>query len=252
MTLELFYFTSGPRERVLSAILDAGHRVLGVYATDPDKWPKVRPSLEIAAAAGVAVTIVGKRDVPGLVGPLRGAIGLSAGFAYLFPREVIEAAEILLNVHGTLLPAYAGARTLNWVIECGERESGVTVHRIDDGVDTGPILVQRSFPISRFDTGPSLYRRTLEFEPELVVEALALYASGRAEFRPQPRDGVVRHPDRVPEHSELDPTRPLNELYDKIRAADPDRYPAYFSVDGTKVCVRIWRPEKPDDEFDMV
>ena len=58
----------------------------------------------------------------------------------------------MLNVHGTLLPYYAGARTINWIIENGENFSGVTVHKIDKGMDTGPILLQERFAISPFDT----------------------------------------------------------------------------------------------------
>ena len=64
---------------------------------------------------------------------------------------------------------------------------------------------------------------TLEFEPAVVVEALTRYESGKCEFKPQELAGVKRYPDRVPEHSVLDPSRPLRELYNKIRAADPDQ-----------------------------
>jgi methionyl-tRNA formyltransferase len=112
-------------------------------------------------------------------------------------------------------------------------------------------LLQRSFPLSRFETGRSLYRKTLEFEPDVVVEALAIYERiGLANVRPQNYANVERHPDRVPMHSRLDPNRTLAELYNDIRAADPEVYPAYFEVDGQKVCVRLWRQSKPDDEYE--
>ena len=250
--MELYYFSSGPRERVLEALLAAGHKVVGVFVTDPARWPQVVRTIEVAERHGLGVRIVHRRDLEGLGNELRGSTCLSAGFAYLFPETFIAATKVCLNVHGTLLPKYAGARTLNWVIEKGERESGVTVHVIDAGVDTGPIVLQRAFPVSPFDTARSLYRKTLAFEPAVVVEALALFESGRAVIRPQDLRGVVRYPDRTPEHSRLDPTRPLLELFDKIRAADPDRYPAHFYVGGERVCVRLWRPEKPADESDLV
>ncbi|HXU87956.1 MAG TPA: formyltransferase family protein [Methylomirabilota bacterium] len=250
--MELQYFSSGPRERVLDAVLAAGHKVLGVFITDPARWPQVARTVELAARHGIAVRIVRRADLAGLGTELGGSTCLSVGFAYLFPESFIAATKLCLNVHGTLLPKYAGARTLNWVIEHGERESGVTVHVIDAGIDTGPIVLQRAFAVSRFDTGRSLYRKTLAFEPAVVVEALALFESGRAVIRVQDLAGVARHADRTPKHSELDPSCSLLELFDKIRAADPERYPAHFYVDGERVCVRLWRPEKPADESDMV
>jgi methionyl-tRNA formyltransferase len=251
VSLELLYFSSGPRERVLNALLQAGHRVLHVFVTDPKRWPRVRPTLDLAREKGVPVATVSRADLANLGASIAGRLCLSAGFGYIFPPEFISAARLCLNVHGTLLPMYRGARTLNWVIEEGETESGVTVHRVDAGVDTGPILLQRAFPVSRFDTGASLYRKTLEFEPGVVLEAMSLLEAGNATFRPQPAD-ARQHPNRTPEHSRIDPSRPLTELYDKIRAADPERYPAHFYLDGEKVCIRLWRPDRREGEDDLV
>jgi hypothetical protein len=59
-------------------------------------------------------------------------------------------------------------------------------------------------------------------------------------------------PNRVPEHSRLDANLSLDALFNHIRAADPDDYPAYFFVDGEKVCVRLWRPERPPNEEDLI
>lgn len=250
--MDLNYFSSGPRDRVLRALLDAGHRVRGVFVTDPDVRPGVRPTMELALGRGLPVRVIRKVDLESLAVDLAGQACLSVGFAFLFPEIFIRAMHVCLNVHGTLLPNYAGLRTLNWILENGDPTSGVTVHQIDTDVDTGPILLQRSFPVSVFDSGRSLYRKTLEFEPAVVVEALARYESGIYEFRPQELAGVMRYPDRLPEHSVLDPSRPLRELYNKIRAADPDRYPAHFYLDGEKVCVKVWRPEKPPREEDMI
>lgn len=249
----LTYLSSGPRERVFDALLAAGHRISRVIVTDPERWPKTGPTIARAQAQGIPVRIVGRSDLETLGRELRGEICLSAGFAYILPPSFLEAVKICLNVHGTLLPRYAGGRTLNWVIACGEKQSGVTVHVMEEGVDSGPILLQKSFPLSPFDTGASLYRKTLEFEPGVVVEALEIYErQGLSGASPQYSSGVVRHPDRLPEHSRIDPTRPLLELYDAIRAADPDRYPAYFELAGQKVCIRLWRPDRPDNEGDML
>lgn len=250
--MKLLYFSSGPRERVLEALLQAGHQIETVFATDPDRWPKVAPTIQLARHAAIPVRIVHRANLSDLVPDVEGKLCLSVGFAFILPKSVIDAASIFLNVHGSLLPKYGGARTLNWVIAYGETKSGVTVHKIDEGMDTGPILCQRDFPVSIFDTGPSLARKTYEFEPSVVLDALAFLEGGKASFRRQEDVPSAQHPNRIPEHSEIDPALPLIELYDQIRAADPERYPAYFFVDGQKVCIRMWRSDKPADEFDLL
>lgn len=249
--MKVCYFSSGPREKVLRAILEAGHEVAGVYVTDIKRWPGLRRTIELAELNKIPVETVVRDDLQDLGLRLRDQIVFSAGFAFIFPPAFLAGPRLCLNLHGTLLPKYRGSRTLNWVIECEDGESGVTVHRIDEGVDTGPILLQRSFPLSPFETGRSLYRKTLAFEPKVAVEALAKLERGEATFSTQ-RNGAEQFPDRIPDHSQLDPSRSLNDLLPQIRAADPDLYPAYFFVNGEQVCIRIWRPKKPATENDLV
>ena len=249
--MDLVYFSSGPRERVLNALLQSGHKVSAVFVTDPQFWPKVAPTVTLAESADIPVRIISKSELSTIGSELSGQTCLSVGFGYLFPPPFLEAVELCLNVHGTLLPDYAGARTLNWIIENCESESGVTVHKVDGGVDTGPILLQARFPLTKFDTVDSLYAKTLDFEPQVVLQALEMVEDGTARYTTQTQDhtSVVRYPDRVPEDSEIDPTRSLTELYDKIRAAPPDRFPAYFFVNGEKVCIRMWRPDAEDSPY---
>jgi methionyl-tRNA formyltransferase len=250
--VRLHYLSSGPRERVLARILEDGHDVLGVWTTDPARWPKVASTVDVARKAGISHRVLRRADLAAPPADLAGATCISVGFGLVLPAAFLDHVAICLNVHGTLLPDYRGARTLNWVIANGERESGVTVHVVDEGVDTGPILLQKRFPLSPFETGPSLARKTLAFEPDVVSEALKLFESlGVAAARPQPLAGN-QVPDRVPDHSRIDPSRPLAELIDAIRAADPERYPAFFDYAGQKVCIRLWRPEKPAGEDDLI
>jgi methionyl-tRNA formyltransferase len=253
MALDLIYFSGGARERVLQALLNAGHRVTRIFINDPDRWPKVRPTIELAGNYSIPVHVVkSKVEISAVLPAITGKNCLSVGFNYLFPRNLIENARIFLNVHGSLLPKYPGARTLAWAIANGETESGVTVHLVDEGMDTGPILLQRAFALSPFDTTRSLSRKTSLFEPQVVLDALARYEELGADAFSVQNKTTVAPPNRVPEHSRLDANLPLNALFDHIRAADPDNYPAYFFVDGEKVCVRLWRPEKPTTEEDLI
>jgi methionyl-tRNA formyltransferase len=253
MALRLHYFSGGPRERVLSALLQAGHVVEKVFVNDASRWPKIGPTIELAKGHGIAVEVVERKlDLDRIIPEVADKTCLSVGFNYIFPSRLIASARVVLNVHGSLLPKYAGARTLGWVIENGEMESGVTVHQVDEGIDTGPILLQKAFALSPFETTRSLARKTALFEPSVVLEALLKYESeGLARALPQGRCESL-WPNRTPEHSRLDPQQPLIALVDKIRAADPDDYPAYFEINGERVCLRMWRRDKSADEADLI
>ena len=144
--MRIVYLSGGPREKTLAALLDAGFVVDLAILNDPAKFPKVIPTLELARSKGIPVSIVqSKRDLhPELV---RGTVGLSVGFGFVMPSEFLRSMKACLNVHGTLLPKYRGM-TFPWLIVKGDTETGTTVHVIDEGVDTGPIILQRSFPVS--------------------------------------------------------------------------------------------------------
>jgi methionyl-tRNA formyltransferase len=246
------YLSSGPRAAVLERLLSEGFDIAGVYVTDPERWPKVVPTVSLAKEAGLPVHILRRSDLSAPPEELRDAHCLSVGFGLILPKVFLQHISICLNVHGTLLPKYPGARSLNWLLVNGERENGVTVHIVDEGVDTGPIVLQRAFNLSPFETAVSLIRKTLAFEPDVVVDALRRYQQeGLSCAIPQPPHEAA-WPDRIPAHSQIDPERPLASLFNEIRAADPDRFPAHFFVDGEKVCVRLWRPDKPADEYDLI
>lgn len=250
--MKINYFSSGPRERVLEALLASQHEIENVFLTDPQRWPGVRRTAEIAEKANIPVRIVNRGDIVALGKELAGRFCLSVAFIYLFPPEFLQNVGLCLNVHGSLLPHYAGARTLNWTLVNGETHSGVTVHKVDSGIDTGDILLQKSFPLSVFETARSLARKTLEFEPSVVVEALNSYELGKLQFVPQDTGVAVRYANRSPADSEIDSSLPLRDLINQIRASDPDRYPAYFMLNGEKVCIRLWRPDKPESESDLI
>lgn len=251
--MKLYYFSSGPRERVLKALLNANFKIEQIFVTNPDVHIKIKPTIEIANEHNIDVTIIKKEDLEHFFQNLNpNIVCLSVGFACLFPIDFLAHFNLVLNVHGTLLPNYGGARTLNWVIENNEKYSGVTVHKVDQGIDTGPILLQKKFPLDPFETGASLYRKTLEFEPEVVIEALKLVRSQHYKLLPQCFNNFKKYPNRVPAHSEIDPTMPLISLFDKIRASDPEKYPAYFYYNNQKVCIKLWRPKKKNEEFDLI
>ncbi len=242
----------GPRHRVLLKLIERGVHVSLVFIPDNDN-PKLEETLKICSDFSIPVKKLSKPSLSLKVDGIANMPCLSLGFPYLFPQSFINQARFIVNVHGTLLPKYRGACTLNWIIENDEQESGVTVHFVDSGCDTGNIILQRSFPLSIFDTGKSLYRKTLEFEPEVVCEALKiLYTNNNIPLISQKNLECKQYPNRKPFHSELDISKPLMNLYNQIRASDPEKYPAYFFINGEKVCIKIWRETKSSSEEDMV
>ena len=168
---------------------------------------------------------------------------------HLFP-EVIRIFDVIFNVHPTLLPRYRGITSIAHVILKGDKQQGTTVHIVDEGIDTGPVVLQKSFEVTKFDTYQSLQQKTYALEPEMVLEVLQMALAGKIQSLPQVEpEECTTDLDRLPVDSEIDPNLPLIDLYDSIRASDPNRFPAYFMLDGRRIEVRIeiCEPDKGDN-----
>ena len=148
--------------------------------------------LEKARAAGVPVEEIdpGTRRGPWKAEAVRSCLDALrrhrveaiclAGFLRILPPEVVRAfPNAILNVHPSLLPAFPGLHPQRQALEAGVKVAGCTVHLVDEGVDTGPILVQRAVPVEPGDTEESLARRILEEEHRAYPDALRALAEGR-------------------------------------------------------------------------
>lgn len=184
--------------------------------------------------------------------PFAGKALFSVGFPYIIPRDLLALFNPALNMHPTLLPRYRGPTSAAYILINNERESGSTVHYMTPEMDRGDIIAQSKIPITPFDTIRSLQRKVYSSEPQLVIDALAAVDSGDS-ARPQNESEASEYPGkRTPADSEIDPSRPLTELINHIRACDPDEFPAFFFYHGQKVCVRLWRPSKPISDKDEI
>ena len=195
---------------------------------------------------------VSKDSFSNLSSDLSGCAILSVGYPYLLEAETIKRHPICLNVHPTLLPKYRGPTTGAFVIRNNEKFAGSTVHIIEDDPDTGPIVCQSKVELPRFDTGKSMQEKVYALEPQLIVDAFRKLRTG---LIPEPQDdkmASIYARKRIPEDSEIDANQSLSLLYDEIRSCDPDTYPAFFYVEGEKVCIRLWRPDRGEDEPDSM
>ncbi|MFM8315578.1 MAG: methionyl-tRNA formyltransferase, partial [Deltaproteobacteria bacterium] len=159
---------------------------------------------------------------------------LVLGWYYIISQTIRSLAKVAtLGIHASLLPKYAGGSPLVWALMNGEKETGVTLFRMDDGIDTGDILKQKSIPISFEDDIQSLYEKVIFESRNLLISGLSELASGTAQFIPQDKKQGVPFPIRKPEDGAIDWTQSSNQIYNFVRAQTRP-YPCAFSFFNQK------------------
>ncbi len=139
-------------------------------------------------------------------------------------------------MHASLLPRWRGAAPIQRALLAGDRETGITIMQIEEGLDTGPILMQQSLPIEPGQTAPDLSDKLAALGARVVLAALDAAARGALTPRPQPRDGVTYAPKLRREEGRLDWRLPAAELERRVRAFDP--WPgAFVEIAGERVRV---------------
>lgn len=172
----------------LKALVEAGHQVSAVV-TQPDK-PKGRgkevqfpPVKEYAVSQGIPVLQPVRIKTPEAVEELRSYeadVFVVAAFGQILSAEILSMPKYgCLNIHASLLPKYRGAAPIPWAILNGEKQSGVTIMQMDEGLDTGDMLLQRAIPITEEETADSLHDKLMQLGAELIVEALPLLEEGK-------------------------------------------------------------------------
>jgi methionyl-tRNA formyltransferase len=145
-----------------------------------------------------------------------------AAFGQILRPEVLNLPKYgCVNVHASLLPRHRGAAPIQAAILSGDQETGITIMLMDPGIDTGPMLAQRSMPILPTDTGGSLFEKLSTLGGDLLLETLPRYLSGQLKAQPQPAEGATYAPMLKKEHGQLDFSRPAAELERQIRAFSP-------------------------------
>ena len=161
-----------------------------------------------------------------------------AAFGQILRKDVLDLPRFgCLNVHASLLPRWRGAAPINAAILHGDEETGVTIMKMDVGLDTGPMLARRSIRLTRDDTAGSVTGTLSHLGAELLIETLPDYLSGKITPTPQPQEGTTYAPMLKKEEGRLDFTRPAEELERRVRAFNP--WPsAFMDFDGTLLKVQ--------------
>ena len=162
------------------------------------------------------------RDSVDTIRALKPDLIVVMAYGQILPREVLEIPTIAcLNLHASLLPRWRGAAPIQAAIAAGDRETGITVMYMDEGLDTGDILLQRKIEIAPDETGASLHDKLAQIAPEALAEAILLLQKGKATRVPQEDDLAIYAPKLEREHGRIDWTESAAVIERKIRAFDP-------------------------------
>ncbi len=166
-------------------------------------------------------------------------------FGQILPPSFLAIPKICsINLHPSLLPRYRGPAPIPWAIIKGERETGLTVQKIDTGVDEGEILLQKKIPIKLSDTAKDLERRLAVAGGVLLEEAVRRIKEGRATFLEQDKKKASFAPKITRDEAELDWGKPCLEIHNLVRGLNP--YPGAFTfapVRAKMLEMKIWRTE---------
>ncbi len=213
----------------LRALLDEGHEVVGVV-TRPDR-PAGRgrvltssPVKEVALSEGVPVLTPERPRGDPFLAELRALdpeISVVVAYGHILRPEVLEfPPRGSVNVHASLLPKLRGAAPVNWAVARGDHQTGVTIMRMEEGLDSGPILLQRELPILPDDTAGGLYLRLAELGAEALMETLLLLELGKIEEVEQDHLHATYAPKVSREVARIDWSCPAWEVANHIRGMD--------------------------------
>jgi methionyl-tRNA formyltransferase len=225
----------------LDALVEAGHEVVCVYTQPPrpagrSNQPRPGAVHRRAQALGLQVrTPASLKDETAQAefAALGADVAVVAAYGLILPAPVLDAPRLgCLNIHASLLPAWRGAAPIQRAIMAGDTETGITIMRMDEGLDTGPMLLNRAIPIGDDDAG-ALHDRLAALGAELIVEALAGLAAGTLTEAAQPADGATYAKKLTRDDEAIDWARPATEIARQVRALSP-RPGASFSLDGER------------------
>jgi methionyl-tRNA formyltransferase len=193
----------------------------------------VSPVKDAAIRLGIAVAqpaaIKNNAEFRDQLAAIRPDAVIVVGYGRIIPQWMIDLPQLgNLNLHASLLPKYRGAAPIQWAIANGESTTGVTTMRIDAGLDTGDILMQREIPIAPEDTAETLGPKLASIGADLMVETLRGLDTGQVRPTPQDHSQATLAPILKKEDGRMDFTRSADDLFNRLRGFQP--WPGAFTT----------------------
>ncbi len=236
----LFWGTPDFAVPTLRALIGEGHEVVGVV-TQPDR-PRGRgrtatptPVRKVAEEEGIPVLTPEKPRGDAFMASIRALdpdVSVVVAYGHILVPDVLELPPLgSWNVHASLLPKLRGAAPIHWAIARGDTHTGVTVMRMEEGLDSGPMLVREPEPIVPTDTSSELARRLAELGASAMVQGLSLLEFGDPQIEEQDHAAATYAPKVSREIAKVDWSRPAREIVDHVRAMD-EVPGAWTTLDG--------------------
>ena len=214
----------------LRALLDSDHQLVGVV-TQPDKpvgrdqriqAPPIKQALGQTHIPVLQPPRIKNEGAVAQIRDLNPDVIVVAAYGQILPAGVLEAPrKACINVHASLLPRWRGAAPIQAAIATGDDRTGITIMYVDQGLDTGDILLQLETNISPNDTGSTLHDRLAAMAPDLVLKSLHLIERGEAPRAPQDLAKATYAPKLIRDSGRIDWSQPAEIIERKIRAFNP-------------------------------
>ena len=215
---------------ILEALIEAGHHIRAVYTQPPrpagrGHRPQPSPVQLLATQHRISVRCpvsLRTQEAQAEISALGADAAVVAAYGLILPPAILAAPRLgCLNVHASLLPRWRGAAPIQRALLAGDSETGITIMQMEEGLDTGPILLQEAMPIASGMTAAGLSEALAALGAGLIVDALDGVARGTIAARTQPPEGVTYAHKISREDGRLDWRRPAAALGRQVRALDP-------------------------------
>ena len=230
---------------VLAGLVAGGHRISAVYTQPPrpaGRGHRVQSSPVQLLAERIGLPVrspASLRDATAQAefAAVKADAAVVAAYGLILPPPILAMPRLgCFNVHASLLPRWRGAAPIQRAILAGDRETGITIMQMDEGLDTGPMLLQQAVPIRRDTNAGELTETLAELGVRLMLEALDGVAAGTLAARPQPGEGVTYAPKIDRDEARLDWRQPADALERRVRAFAP-MPGAWFTGGGERIRV---------------
>jgi methionyl-tRNA formyltransferase len=229
----------------LEAIISAGHEVACVYSQPPRPAGRGKQLTQTAVHAAAARHGIEVRtplnfkaqDDRDAFAALKLDVAVVVAYGLLLPKAILDAPRLgCFNLHGSILPRWRGAAPIHRAVMAGDTIAGVQVMKMDVGLDTGPVMLTATTPVTEDDTTGDVHDRLARLGAALMVEGLARLERGDAVLVPQTEDGLTYAAKITTAEARIDWTRPAPEVAAHIRGLSP--FPgAWFEHEGQRIKV---------------